>query len=308
MTNYIGGVDIGTVQAVDPILRRSNTEVKTGGGLTYWQNLSSSSTRWAIRGYLKAPTVVQVATLFNLMHGLPVLIDVNDFRAGFITWGRVTEVRPRPSRLGFIFAYDIIINEVPSIGVTYMQTAEAYLHSRSYHSNQRVIDPAVGNYGKTVSAGNRLDWTHEFYVDNDKAGIQTLIVEFQVGDDVNHFEVFGWKAAAWSLIGDWGDGDAWNAVKAWTDEDAQAHNFQVQEGVRGATLAGVGVVSQMLGTTKRVLMEITDMQAQGDPDYVTDYGLDQLLLKVVAKHSLRGTARPFPMITYVDGSLDYGPA
>ncbi|MCK4582549.1 hypothetical protein KAU18_04470 [Candidatus Bathyarchaeota archaeon] len=64
----------------------------------------------------------------------------------------------------------------------------------------------------------------------------------------------------------------------------------------------------MLGLSRRVLLSITAMQAQGSNDMSTDYGSDQLLLKVTAEHTQRETARPYLVLTYVDGSLDYGRA
>ena len=307
MTNYIGGVNIGNVQRVEPTYRRSNVETKVGGGLTHWQNLYSPSVQWHITGYIASPTPTAVNKILNLQHGLPVLVDLNDRWPGFITWGRVSEIRPSPGRLGNVFYYDMVINEVPAIGVTYMQTSEAYLHDIDYQANYRVFNPLSGRFAKEVT-GDRMDWTWEFYVDNDKNAIQTVIIELQVGDDIDKLKIWGWKAAAWSLIGDWGGADAWDAVKNFVDDGATTHAFRFQEGDRGDALAGIGTVSQMLGLSRRVLGSITLMSAHIAPDLSTDYSLDQILLKFTAEHTQREAARPYPVLTYVDGSLDYGPA
>lgn len=96
MTNKIGGVDIGNVLQPEPIICRGPRETRVGGGLTYWQNLYSPSIQWRISGYLKAPTTTAVNKLLNLHHGLPVLVDLDDRWSGFITWGRVAEIRPQP--------------------------------------------------------------------------------------------------------------------------------------------------------------------------------------------------------------------
>jgi len=310
MANKIGGVDIGNVLIPEPIIRRKNTESPVGGGLTYWQNLYSPSTQWRITGYLKAPTTTAVNQLLNLKHGLPVLVDLDDRWPGFITWGRVAEIRPRPSRVGNVFYYDMLVNEVPAIGVTYLQTSEAYLHDLDYHANHRVFNPLSGRFAKSVTL-DLLDWSWQFYVDNDKISIQTLIQEFQVGDDIDKLKIWGWKLNGshdWSLIGDWGGADAWDAEKTFTDDDAIAHVFRANYGDRGDVKAGIGTISQMLGLSRRVLLSITLMQAQSGNDYSTDHSSDQLLLKVTAEHNQREAARPYPVLTYVDGSLDYGRA
>ena len=307
MANKIGNIDIGTVQIVTPIYRRGNVESKVGGGVTYWQNLASPSVRWSIYTYLKSPTEEELNNILNLVHGLPVLVDLHSFKAGFVSWGRVTEVRPQPMRIGGQVYLDIVVNQVPAIGVTYVQTADVYTHSRAYQSNQKVFNPLDGAYNPSFTA-DRLDWTWEFYLDNDKNAIQTAILEIQVGDDVDKLKIWGWKAGAWAVIGDWGGGDAWNAAKDFIDDGAITHVFKFQEGDRGDTHAGIGVVSQMLGTERRLLGSITLLSAHIAPDLSTDYSLDQILLKVTVEHTLREAARPYPVITYVDGSLDYGPA
>ena len=305
MTTYIAGVDIGTVQSVSPIYRRGSVETRVGGGLTYWQNTGSPSVRWSIYTYLKSPTQTQLDAVLNLQHGLPVLVDLESFKSGFITWGRVAEVKPSPLRVGGLVYLDILVNEIPGIGTTYVQTDGIYLHDLQYQSNQRVFNPLGARYNKSVT-GDRLDWTWEFYLDNDTAGILTAVIEFQVGDDVDKLKVWGWKGGAWSLIGDWGGADAWNADKNFVDDGTITHVCKFQEGNRGAVLAGIGTISQMLGTYRRVLGSITLLSAHIAPDLSTDVSLDQILLKVTAEHTLREAARPYPVITYVDGSLDYG--
>ncbi len=307
MANKIGGVDVGNVLTAEPTIRRRNYEVSVGGGLTYWQNLYNPSAQWRITGYLKAPTATAVNKLLNLQHGLPVLVDLDDRWAGFITWGRVAEVRPRPSRVGKVFYYEILVNEIPAIGVTYLQTAEAYLHDLDYYANHKVFNPLSGRFAKSVTV-DRLDWTWQFYLDNDKASEQVLVLEFQVGDDIDKLKIWGWKTAGWSLIGDWGGAQAWDATRDFIDDQPITHVFRANEGIRGAVKAGIGTISQMMGLKNRVLLSVTRMMADGVSDLSTDYKSDQILLKVTAEHTERETARPYPVLTYVDGSLDYGVA
>jgi len=309
MVNEIAGVDIGNPLTAEQIITRRNYEASVGGGLTYWQNLYSPSIKWRISGYLKAPTTTAVNKLLSLQHGQPVLIDLHSRWPGFITWGRVTEIRPRPSRRGNIFYYDMMLNEIPAIGVTYLHTAEAYLHDLEYQVNHRVFSPLSGRFAKAVT-GDRMDWTWQFYLDNDKAApARTLTVEFQVGDDITNFKIWGMKAAGWTVIGDWEDAGAtvWDDPEDFIDDQPITHVFTVSKGERGDVEAA-GTISQMLGLKTRVIASVTLMQAQGAADLSTDHQDDQILLRVTAEHTLREAARPYPVLTYVDGSLDYGRA
>ena len=83
----------------------------------------------------------------------------------------------------------------------------------------------------------------------------------------------------------------------------------MSKGYRGQVLSGVGTVSLKLGCKYRVIMKIGSLSAHSGTDLSTDYGADQLLLSVTLKHSAaEAGVRDYLQITYVDGSLDYGPA
>jgi hypothetical protein len=172
-----------------------------------------------------------------------------------------------------------------------------------------VVDPFIGDFNKAWS-GSNLVQTWEFYLDNDNNAITTAILEIFACADIDTIEISGWKAAAWSSIGDWGGLHAWNAIRNFTDDDAVVHAFQVQKGVRGQTLAGIGTISNMLGNYNRVLCEITNLQANADPldDLSTDVASTQLLLKAEITSTSREALRPYPVIRYITGGIGPDPA
>jgi len=309
MANKLDNIDIGNPLRPEPRLRRRQNELATAAG-TFWQNIYGSPLDWQISGYMKAPTLAVVRSLLNLKHGLPVLLDLNDRWAGFIHWGRVGEISLRKQRASTLVYYDILFHQIPAIGTTYLQTPEMWLHDLDYRVSHRMFDPGIGSFNQSVSS-DRLDWTWEYFLDNDKVSIQTGILEFQVGDDIDKLKIWGWKLDGthdWSLIGDWNGADAWAASKTFTDDGAISHVLKLDEGVRGEVIAGIGTISQMLGLTRRCLLSVTLMQAHTDNDYSTDHSLDQIHLKVTAEHNARETLRPNPVLTYVDGSFPPGRA
>lgn len=307
MTCKIENIDIGTVTLPELIVRRENVRQRSGVGLTYHRNLNSDSVRWRLTGRLSSPTKAQVQALLNLKHGLPVLVDLDDRFPGWITWGRVSEIAPRPSRVGGVFNYTLTVDQIPGIGSTYVQTDDVYLHDLNYRTSFKAFDPALAKFNLSVTS-NRLDWTWESYVDNDKNSIQTAILEFQVGDDIDAFTIWGWKSGGWVLIGDWGDADTWGAGKAFVDNDSYSHTFKANYGSMGEDVTGIGTISRLSGFNRRVLLSITNLRAHSGNDMSTDYTGDQLLLKMTAEHNQRETLRPYPVVTYIDGSRDYGRA
>jgi len=305
----IDDIDLGYIRLFERVTRKQLVEAVSAGAFTYWQNLVASSSSWRIIGVLDAEDAAStIKRLQNLhVHGLPVLIDLDDLLDGFIAWGRVAEFRERmeAERSG-VYQYELVVNLVPGIGVTYLHTGDAELHDLDYRAAFRAFDPVQGRFGLEVSA-DRLVWTHQFYLDNDASSIQDLVFEVQVGDDINGFRIYAYKEGAWRLVGDWGGADSWGATKSFIDENAVSHDFTVDHGTRGEALTH-GTISRMPGLIRRVLIEVSNMQAQSGNDYSIDYGSDQLLLKVSAIHAAREALRPLPLVTYVDGSFEIGRA
>lgn len=302
----LGGVDLGYIQTVEPIVSKDFQTVTIPGEISsFQQNLLNYSQSWRIEGFLYNPTQAQRENLSNLGNGEVVLVDISEY--SLFGYGKL-RVAPRlmldVTRKN-IWNYTFEIEGCLAVGYTYIQTSDAYLHDLNYRSNLKGFDPHYGRFAVNYDS-NRLNVDYQFYVDNDKTSIQEVIVEAQCGDDVSKCKIYGWKASAWYLIGDWGGADAWDAVKAFTDDDSVAHNFRANNGLRGAALSGIGTISNKLGCKKRVLFSITNLLAEGSTDKSTDYGSDQLLLKIVLEHTSIESLRPYVRITYVDGSLDYG--
>lgn len=299
----LGDVDLGVILDIARVTKRSSSTVLVNGSSgSFTQDLISEQRSWTLEGSIYDPTQTQQDRLENL-YGEVVLLDALEVsRFGYVkVVTGSSHYDGRPKRLG----YSLELASVPAIGFTRSLTSDVYLHDLDYRHNLETFDPHHGRFAVTYSAGRlEVDWS--FYVDNDSVDAETALLEFQAGDNLASLELWGWKAAAWSLIGHWGGEDAWDAVKAWTDDDAVSHDFRANTGLRGAAVAGIGTLSLGLGCQKRVLLSIATLSAEGATDLSTAYGSDQLLLKAKLVHTSLESARAYPRITYVDGSLGYG--
>lgn len=310
----IDNYDLGTCRVFNKSFARRYVGLWTGDGYSHPQDVNSKERGWNIRGVRASPTAAEMSAFEGLNnYPQPVILDLNDKVAGFIQWVFVERlVVGRRSAVTNLYTYDLTVRKVPGIGSMYIQTPGVVLHSLNYRAALRRVDPMVGGNFNKVWSANRLEQTWEFYLDNDNNLLTTAILEIFAGDDVSRFALWGWKTAAWDIIGDWNGGaDTWNDVKNWTDEDgAPAHDFQVQRGVRGQALAGIGTISNSLGNYRRVLIEITNLAADGTPtdDRSTHYGGDQLLLKAKIYSTSREALRPNPIVTYITGGLGPEPA
>lgn len=296
--------DLGAVRAPQPRrVSRRYVSTWTGDGFVYPQDVAWVERGWQVLGTLANPSAADVETLEGLaLNPNPVVLDLDDKVSGFIRWVVVEDVDPEP--VGGVLRYGIRMQQVPCVGVMYMQTDDIYLHGLDYRAALKVADPLTGHFSHEWAA-NRLTQTWQTYMDNDKNAIQTAILEIWGTDDISRLQLWGWKAAAWSAIADWGNADAWNAIKNWTDGDGAAHDFQANKSYRGQALAGIGTISWMLGNLYRVLMEVTNLTADAAPasDMSTHYGGDQLLLKLALTSTSREALRPLPVVTYRTGGL-----
>ena len=306
----INKLDLGTITALNRPSTETYGSINAVGGYRYYPHMGQTSERYILSGVLNAPTQATLDSLKNLQYsGVPVVIDLDDKYSDFVAWGKVADVDFSP-RITSLVYYRIALNIIPSIGNTYIQTADAYLIDLDYIALKRKINPVWGRYDHEVSV-DRLDYQYEFYISNRSGAPFEAVLEFQCGEDVDEFTVDGWKAAAWNQIGNWGNADAWNATKNWIDDNAIAHDFEADRGDRGTVIAfatGNYDVSQMLGLNQRILMRITAMQAAVAPVLSTKVGNDQLLLRVKIHHASREALRPYPVVHIIDGSVDYGPA
>ena len=305
----IDNITLGTVRAMPKSFSRSIRSLYTGDGYTYPQDVNWVERGWNIRGTLNAPSAAVTNSIENLNnHSNPVILDLNDKYTGFISWVMV-ERFPITQQIGTIYRYDLNVKTIPCIGTTYMQTLGVYLHDLDYRASYKKFDPLVGRFNKQWSA-DRLEQTWEFYVDNDLNAITVALLEVYTCFDISSFRLRGWKAAAWDQIGEWGGADIWNLIVNWVDDDAVAHNIQVQKGVRGEVLPGVGTISNGMGNYNRVLCEIDNLTADATPtsDRSTHYGGDQLLLEAKIISTSREALRPYPVIDYITGGLGPAPA
>ena len=308
----IDNITLGTVRVFNKSFSRRFIGLWTGDGFSYPQDVNSMERGWNIRGTLNAPTAAVINSIENLNnYGQPVILDLNDKYTGFIQWVIVERLTVTPI-IGTLYRYDLTVRKIPCIGTMLVQTTGVYLHGLDYRASFKMVDATVGRFNKVWSA-NRLVQTWEFFLDNDVNAITTAILEFFSCEDISTIEIWGWENApphAWLQIGDWGGGDAWNANKVFTDDDAVAHTFKVQKGVRGEALAGIGTISNKLGNYNRVLCSVTALAADAAPltDVSTVHASEQLLLKVEITSTSREALRPYPVINYITGGLGPEPA
>lgn len=296
----INGVSLGSVNYMGFIGFEGVEKAPIAEDLVYWSGNSGRVSEWEIEGILK--DVSSQSTVESLVgfysSGVPVYVDLSDLVAGLRGLGKLGELRGHWVKDHYY--YRVNLKLIPGLGVTYAQTFNVYLIDVDYQAKAAVIDPLRGSFAATWSSGFlALQW--DFYVDND-ASAQTAILEVQTGDDIATVEIWGYTTGAgWTVIGDWGDVDAWGASKDFTDGDAQTRTFKVNVGDRGDAVSGIGTVSKRLGLEQRALISI-GLGAHVDTDEYTDYGTDQLKLRIKITHSARDAKRPYPKVTLVDGS------
>lgn len=302
------GSDIGSIDSITQDNNRRFASILSGG-IAWRQNNQPTVRSWNISGHIPSATLAEINFMQNLQfHGLPVIVDLSDRIAGLFTWGRVRSLQPVIPKISGAYHYTLILDEIPAIGTTYIQTDDAYLHDLAYHGSYKIFNPMFGRFGRTVSS-DLLDWSWQFYVDNDDTGSSPIIiVEFHVGDDIDGFKLELWKSGGWVEIGYWGKTDSWDDIESIVDDNSQTILFRADKGAPAELLAGIGTISTMNGLYKRVLLEIDDLAAHSGTDLYNDYGNDQILLKATAEHTARDALRPYPVVTYWDGSIDYGRA
>jgi len=307
----IGGIDLGTngaIRLVEPILTRNLKKISLPGEVgSFHQSLVSYEHSWRIEGIFVNPSQSQIEQLYNLGYGEVILVDINEF--SLFGYGKV-RTAPRIRLVSGnknVWRWYLEIDGVPAIAHTHVQTDEVYLHDLDYRLNLKSFDPHIGRFSINYSA-DRLEVDWQFYVDNDKASSQDVVLEIQCGDDISEFTLWYWNGSAWIQIGNWGNADAWGATKNFTDPESVIHDVTAGKNTRGQSVTGVGTVSRKLGCNHRVLFKITGMAAD-DADSSTVIGGDQLKLKAKLKHAAAEPGvRDYARITYIDGSLDYGVA
>jgi hypothetical protein len=307
----IRNVDLGTVTDVTPeYVRRLHYLEMVGVPGSYPRNLETESNRFRIAGFLANPTQAQREAFHSLRDGNPAIIDLGS-EEGIYGWGKVAskEFMLREREAG-IWNYQMVVAMIPCIGTMKMLSDDGRFSDLNYYRSTKVLDPFAGYHAVTLAS--LLTHQDEFYMFNSNAGAtKTLEFEKWCGNDLTRVDIWGWKSAAWDLVGSWySGGTAFGATVAWTDEDTQAHTFRVNHDVRGATVANfTEKVSKSLGTTRRAMIQITNMTA-----YPATYGLStkhgqyQLLLRVKLTHTQRETARPYAIVTYFDGGFGFPPA
>ena len=303
----LGSIDLGIVTDVDYVTTQSSKDLEISGETgTFSQTFVSNMQQWRIMGLLNNPTSAQIGSLRNLATGEVILIDIAEY--GLFGYGKVI-IAPRVTlseNMGDVWNYQFEIKGCPAIGKTRSRTGGVVLHDLDYRMSFDVFDPHIGKFSANYDS-TRMLLDYGYYVDNDNSIPTDALIETGVGDTITEKKVWGWKSAAWVLIGDWGNADAWDAIKAFTDDNSVAHNFRVNTGIRGQILA-MGTVSMDLGCKTRTLMSITNLSGHSGTDLSTRYGASQLLLKVQLLHGTRESLRPYSIITYVDGSVGRGVA
>ena len=305
----IENIDLGVVTLIEKIQDKVFHDLSPTGSLSgYTQNMMTEKHEWRFEGFLTDPTQEDLESLENVRnHGLMCFIDFADVNALILGYGKLTYFRIIDEETYADLArYEGIIRLQSAIGLTHIQTANAFLHDLLYRAKLPIIDPQFGRFNKTWSS-NRLELTYELYIDNYKAGIQDIVIEIQCGDDIDGIRVWGWKGAAWNQIGYWSDvGTPWGSgAGAWVDDDTISHVATADRGDRGETL-GIGIISLSLGCKKRILLKLTNFQTIAGNHLSTKYGSHQLKLKVKLIHTQREASRPYPLITYVEGGLEQG--
>jgi len=304
----IGGVDIGTVVDVSQsLIRRKVRRPLAGSLVSVLQDLVSTEKRWIMNSELYSPTQSTLESVLGLADGSVLLVEIPEntrLRAGF---GSITkpaeDLHDREADIHYI---TLEVQEVPGVGFAYTQTPDVYFHDRDYRMNLREFNPFWGHHNTQIDE-NRLVFTQEFYLDNRKSQAQDAVYEICAGDNLTGFKLYGWKTD-WTLIGDWGGADSWGAAKTFTDNDSVEHAVTAAKGERGDTVTG-GTISWKMGCPRdRVLVKFDDLEASSAYKHTTRYVRDQVLLKAEIIHTLRETARPGPIIDFVDGGMNQGVA
>jgi len=302
----IHDIDIGTVSLVEPIHTQQFVKKQLASTIgSHYQNMLASTKTWRITGFMDSLTQAKIEDLEALRDaGLVVFIDISEPSPKLFGFGKIeTLTLPREEEKADMTEYEIVIQEVIGVGTVYMQTSEAFVLDRAYHLLRKWLNPLWAKCNVAINA-NRDEFQFEFYVNNDKAELQTVWLEIQVPYTMNsgHFKLEYWNGSAFAEIGDWGTGgsDAWDDIELFTDPDAQGHNVRVSNGNRGEAVAA-GTISKTLGLKRRILIRITNMQID-DADSKTVYGGDQVLLRATI---YRGWVTSDDL-HYVDGSVDHG--
>lgn len=305
----IGNVDLGNVELVVPIKTKSqNVVALPGEGGAYPQSMTCYRQTWHIEGHLNNPTQAQREAFLGLENDEVMLVEVPAF--SLFGYGKVREIRMWVDNVyPNVYHYDMEVSGCPAIGKTHVQTNDVYLHDLAYRMNLKSFDPHFQRFNMNYSS-DRFTVDYQFYLDNDKDSVQDAVIEIECGDDINRFYLYHYNGSGWSVVGTWGTGaTAWGGTISFDDAGTIAHNAVVNYGSRGASLEGIGVVSRKLGCKYRVLCLIGSLSAHSAADLTTDYSHDQLLLKVALEHSAAESGpRDYVKMTYVDGSLDHGPA
>jgi hypothetical protein len=305
----IDNQSLGTVNTYRCEPRRILGSYGVGSGHGYSPDSNLLVEDVEVTGVLQGPSNATVDSFENLrLNGNPVLWDFADKFSNQVFFAKVTEMPIVPQK-NTLYRYMARGIRVPCIGTVHSQTPGVWLHDLDYRHSLRTLDPLRGRFAREWSA-DRLTQTSNLYVDNDNNAVTEALLEIWVSDNPLSLRLYGWKAAAWSEIGYWGAIDAWGDAKAWTDGDGVAHSLKANYGVMGAAITGIGSLGYMPGNYTRVLLSVPSLSADATPsaDLSTHYGGDQLLLKMVLAQSSREALRPHPVVTYVDGGLNWGPA
>lgn len=299
---------------MEPTKRKSFRKIAIPGDpFSFSQSLVNYYQEWRVEGHLHNPTQAQREAIQNLQNDEVMLVDIDAF--SLFGYGKVRDVRLAvDNEYPNVYRYSLTVAGCPAIGFTHVHTDDVYLHDLDYRKNLKAFDPHFQKFNVSYDT-TRFTITCEFYLDNDAASLKHPLIEIQCGDNINKFFLYHYNGSAWIPIGTWGTGAmAWGTYTNFYDAGTVAHQATVNYGARGSvlTVAGggtLGTLSLKLGCKYRILCKISDLSAHSGTDLTTDYSADQLLLRVALEHSAAESGyRDYVKMTYVDGSLDYGPA
>lgn len=299
MANKIDNVDVGTVTLIEKTT--SVTTVKNAtvnGGQQYDADAGVEAQQWRIEGFTVDAGQATVEAIENMKnHKQLVLIDCTDSDSQLLGYGKVTSLRliGQDAEAGVTY-WEVIVSLLSVMGNMHMQTVDCFFVDLLYRSKLKGAYPALGKFNKTWSV-NRLEFTWEAYVANYKNTAQQAVFDCDCGDDLSYIEIYEYNGSAYVLVDKWGSGGV--------AFGSSSGGYTVDFGARGA-VKGIGTIGRALGTGYRVIVK-TESLSDGSGQHVyNSYATYQRLLKLRLVHVARDTVRPYPQVTWVDGSVSYG--
>lgn len=293
MANKIDNIDIGTVTLVSQVTKEETINIDSGGQ-RHRAVQAIEQNEWRVDGFLVDPSYNTLHTLKNIAnHKQLVFVDCESSSYLPIGYGKVTDLQLDESEAeAGIITYTVTLAMMAVIGNTRVLTSEAWLIDSYYRVKLKDALPDLGAYNGYFSA-NRLEYTYQIYVANYKSSSQQAVIEVMVGDDVDYVEVDEYSAGSWTNKGKWGTGGT-----AWA---GTANNYTVDKGYRG-DVKTIGTITRSLGTWQRLLIRTPFLDAGNVVHYYNAYTTYQRWIRIHVVHTARDAQRPYPQITWIDGS------